>query len=354
MTHGAVETTVLMDNNRHLPLSMIKDRVAAYDASGVVDEVMITDQLTSWFPLDMWTPENSGLAAVVPDVDSFPDPFVAAALTLSSTQNVGISLATDAVRRGPAELMQSMTTLANLAGDRSLTLQLGAGERKQTTPFGHKRTEGLNRFEDQMRFIEEFWKTDGPVNMEGNHWSFREAWIGGAKHKRPRVWGLGGGPRLFDLTTTYADGFATSVPSTWPTPEQAAEKIAEIRRTVEQKGRDPEKFKIGIWAEYLLYDEGDEHLVDVALGNPLVGERGIAGATRRSGLALLDQVRTRPLDRGPGEGGTGPASARAVREVLLHRHAGAGRRSDAAVYRGGRELDHAHRPDGLHPAARTA
>jgi phthiodiolone/phenolphthiodiolone dimycocerosates ketoreductase len=270
-----VETTVLVDNNRHVPLSMLAERVKAYDACGVVDEVMITDQLTSWFPLDMWTPENSGMAALVPDIDSFPDPFVAAALVLSSTQNIGISLATDAVRRGPAELMQSMLTLANLAEDRSLTLQLGAGERKQCTPFGWKRTEGIKRLEDQQRFIEAFWNTDGPVTMEGNYWNFSQAWIGGAKPKRPRVWGLGGGPRLFDITTTYADGFATSIPSTWPTPEAAAEKIAEIRKTVEQKGRDPEKFKIGVWAEYLLYDEGDERLVEEALNNPLVQWMGI-------------------------------------------------------------------------------
>jgi phthiodiolone/phenolphthiodiolone dimycocerosates ketoreductase len=270
-----VETTVLVDNNRHVPLSMLADRVQAYDACGVVDEVMITDQLTSWFPLDMWTPENSGMAALVPDIDSFPDPFVAAALVLSSTQSIGISLATDAVRRGPAELMQSMLTLANLAGDRSLTLQLGAGERKQTTPFGWKRTEGIKRLEDQQRFIQAYWDTDGPVTMEGNYWTFDQAWIGGHKPKRPRVWGLGGGPRLFDITTTYADGFATSIPSTWPTAEAAAEKIAEIRKTVEQKGRDPEKFKIGVWAEYLLYDEGDERLVEEALNNPLVQWMGI-------------------------------------------------------------------------------
>jgi phthiodiolone/phenolphthiodiolone dimycocerosates ketoreductase len=292
MAQGTVETAVLVDNNRHLPLSMLKDRVQAYDACGVVDEVMITDQLTSWFPADMWTPENSGLAAMVPDIDSFPDPFVAAALVLSSTQNIGISLATDAVRRGPAELMQSMLTLANLGGDRSLTLQLGAGERKQCTPFGWKRTEGIKRLEDQQRYIEAFWKTDGPVTMEGNYWTFNQAWIGGAKPKRPRVWGLGGGPRLFDITTTYGDGFATSIPSTWPTAEQAAEKIAEIRKTVEQKGRDPETFKIGAWAEFLLYDEGQEDLVQTALANPLVQWMGILfgrfphGAWEDEGLPL--------------------------------------------------------------------
>jgi phthiodiolone/phenolphthiodiolone dimycocerosates ketoreductase len=292
MTHGAVETAVLVDNNRHLPLSMLKDRVQAYDACGVVDEVMITDQLTSWFPADMWTPENSGLAALVADIDSFPDPFVAAALVLSSTQNIGISLATDAVRRGPAELMQSMLTLANLGGDRSLTLQLGAGERKQCTPFGWKRTEGIKRLEDQQRYIDAFWKTDGPVTMEGNCWNFNQAWIGGAKPRRPRVWGLGGGPRLFDITTTYGDGFATSIPSTWPTPERAAEKIAEIRKTVQEKGRDPESFKIGVWAEFLLYDEGQEELVEAALANPLVQWMGILfgrfphGAWEDEGLPL--------------------------------------------------------------------
>ena len=200
---------------------------------------------------------------------------MASALSLTSTEKVGISLATDAVRRGPGELMQSMLTLANLGGDRRLTLQLGAGERKQCTPFGWKRTQGIKRYEDQLRFIEAFWDTDDPVNMEGNHWDFKEAWIGGAKGTRPRVWGLGGGPRLLDLTTSHADGFATSVPSSWPTPEAAAEQIAELKRMVEEKGRDPESFKIAAWVEFLLHDEGDEALVEVALDNPMVQWMGI-------------------------------------------------------------------------------
>lgn len=275
MAKSKVETTVLVDSNRHLPLAMMKNVVQALDASGVVDEVMITDQLTSWFPRDMWTPENTGLAALVPDIDSFPDPFVAAALSLSATQNLGISLATDAVRRGPAELMQSMLTLANLGGERTITLQLGASERKQTAPFGWPRNEGLKRFEDQLRFMEVFWKTDGPINLEGKVWSFSEAWIGAAKGKRPRVFGLGAGPRLLDLTMTYADGFATSIPSTWPNPEAAAKRIAELRQTVESKGRDPEKFKIGGWIEILLHDEGEEHLVELALKNPMVQWMGV-------------------------------------------------------------------------------
>jgi phthiodiolone/phenolphthiodiolone dimycocerosates ketoreductase len=163
----------------------------------------------------MWAPEYTGLAALLPDVDSFPDPFAMASLHLAATDRLGVTLATDAIRRGPAEVMQSMLTLSSLSGEhRPPILQMGAGQRKQCKPFGWKRTQGLKRFEDQLRFIDAFWSTDGPVNMEGNHWSYSEARIGrGGTQVRPRVWALGGGPRLIDLATTYADGFATSVPS---------------------------------------------------------------------------------------------------------------------------------------------
>jgi phthiodiolone/phenolphthiodiolone dimycocerosates ketoreductase len=81
------------------------------------------------------------------------------------------------------------------------------------------------------------------------------------------------------------------VPSSWPTAEIAADNIAELRRAVEQKGRDPESFKIGIWVEFLIHDQGDEKLVETALDNPLVQWMGILygrfpyGAWEAEGLA---------------------------------------------------------------------
>jgi len=201
-------------------------------------------------------------------------------------------VSSDAIRRGPAELMQTMLTISNLAGGPAPILQLGAGELKQCKPFGWKRSQGLNSLEDHFRYIEEFWATDGPVDVEGNRWSFEQAWIGGAKGTRPRVWGLGGGPKMIDLTTSYADGFATIAPSVWTSPDHASEEIAKLKQVIESKGRDPEAFDFGIWPLLILHDEGQEELVEAALANPLI--RWLAAVFGRVNQADWDKEGIEP------------------------------------------------------------
>lgn len=270
MTHR-VETAITLDVSRHLPLQSFVPAARALAATGVVDQVHLWDQLTSWWPREMWNTENTPLAAMVPDIDSFPDVLAMAAVGAATAPGIGMSISTDAIRRGPAELMQTMLTISNLAEGPAPILQLGAGELKQMKPFGWKRSQGLKRFEDHLRYIEAFWGSEDPViTLEGNHWNFDHAWIGGARATRPRVWGLGGGPKLLDLTTTYADGFCTIAPSVWTSPEHAAQEIGTLKQTLEGKGRDPDKFDFAIWPLLVLHDEGDDVTLESVLANPLI------------------------------------------------------------------------------------
>jgi phthiodiolone/phenolphthiodiolone dimycocerosates ketoreductase len=288
-----VETAIVVDASRHTPLSTFVDRIKALEATRVVDYVHIWDQLTSWWPREMWNPDVTPLATTIPDIDSFPDSFALGALGAYETPDLGMCISSDAIRRGPAELMQTMLTISNLAGRHTPILQLGAGELKQCKPFGWKRSQGLSSLEDQFRYIEAFWKTDGPVDLEGNRWTFDQAWIGGAKGRRPRVWGLGGGPKMLDLTTSYADGFATIAPSVWTSPDHAAEEISKIMRTLDGKGRDPGAFDFGIWPLLILHDEGREDMVDVAVHNPLI--RWLAAVFGRINQADWDKEGIEPL-----------------------------------------------------------
>jgi phthiodiolone/phenolphthiodiolone dimycocerosates ketoreductase len=286
-----LETSIPLDASRHLPLSLFSDRARRLAQSGVVDQVHIWDQLTSWWPRSMWRPEYTPLASVIPDIDSFPDALAMGAVAAATAPGIGVSISTDAVRRGPAELLQTMLTIANLSGDRSPILQLGGGELKQCKPFGWKRSQGLGRLEDHFRFNLAFWASEDPVvTFEGNYWNFDRAWIGGAKPVRPRVWGLGGGPKLLEVTTAYADGLVTPAPSVWATPEQAAEEISGLKQMLESQGRDPAEFDFGIWTVLLLHDDGADETVEAAFDNKLMrwltafSGRIIQSDWRREGL----------------------------------------------------------------------
>jgi phthiodiolone/phenolphthiodiolone dimycocerosates ketoreductase len=249
-----------------MPPAAFGQMAMAIQASGAVDYMQVWDQLTSWYPQQLWTPQNTPLASVMPDCDSFPDMWTMAGYASALAPELGIVMSTDSIRRGPAELAQSMLTLADLTGGRAI-VQIGAGEIKQAKPFGWKRSHGIKRLEDLYRIFDKLMAEDGPINFEGHHTTLEGAWIGTAKANRPQLWGLGGGPRIIDLATTYADGFCTMAPFVWTSPERVAEERAEMREQLERKGRDPDTFRFGIWATMLLHD--DPNVVDQALDNKL-------------------------------------------------------------------------------------
>ncbi|WP_236977239.1 MULTISPECIES: LLM class flavin-dependent oxidoreductase [Mycobacterium] len=253
--------------DRHLPASAFGAAAAAIAASGVVDDIQVWDQLTSWFPQSLWTADRSPLAALMADCDSFPDAFVMAAYGAAAAPGTGLVLSSDSVRRGPGELMQSLLTLANVYEGNAI-FQIGAGELKQTQPFGHKRSQGIKRLEDLYEVFHRLWQTDGPISYDGHYAKIDTAWLGKAKNHRPQIWGMGGGPRIIDLATTHADGFVTMAPMVWNSAEEVADNIASMKRTLAEKGRDPEAFGFGIWSPLLIHE--DANVIDRALDNDLM------------------------------------------------------------------------------------
>jgi len=118
------------------------------------------------------------MAARMPDMDSWPDVLAMSAYAVAPTPGIGTAVSLDALRRGPAELMQTMLTLSNLTRGRSIFM-IGAGEQKQAKPFGWKRGEGLKRLEDSLQIFRRFWEEDGPISFQGHFWELRDAWLGG-------------------------------------------------------------------------------------------------------------------------------------------------------------------------------
>ena len=266
-TKRKIEIALPLNADRSLPPAVLAQMAKAVQASGVVDHFHIFDQMMGWWPREMWNTKNSPLAAIVPDLDSYGDPIAIAAYAAGAAPGLGLTISTDGIRKGPAELMQTMLTLANM-GEGQAILQLGAGELKQTAPFGWKRNEGLRRFEDHLRFYDAFWKTNEPLTMTGNFWNFDQAWMGVARQNKPRVWALGGGPKLIDMATTYADGFATSVPGVIASPEKFGEFVRNTHQTLKSKGRNPDAFDFCPWALTIIHD--DPNVIDRALDNPIV------------------------------------------------------------------------------------
>ncbi|BDB39658.1 MULTISPECIES: LLM class flavin-dependent oxidoreductase [Mycobacterium] len=254
--------------SRHLPIAAAIDTARAIQASGVIDSLTVWDQMTFFAPPALWRPDNSPLSAVMPDIDSFPDPYVVLAQLATAVPGFGLVTTSDAVRRGPAEFTQTLMTLADVSAGPTM-VQMGAGELKQCKPFGHRRSQGAKRLEDVFRIFRKFMDDVDPIDHEGNHWNLQQAWLGRARPAiRPQLWALGGGPRLIDTATRYGDGFCTAAPFVWANPDQAAEQIAAMKRTLTTLGRDPETFGFGLWWICLMNE--DSTAIDTAMRNDYI------------------------------------------------------------------------------------
>jgi len=261
-----VQTMIGSFLDRHFSPRMAGDMAKAFEASGVVDYYQGWDQLVAWWPNALWRPDVTPLAQVMKNCDSLADAFTMATIAVAATHNLGVASTTDSIRRGPAELMQTMMTLAHATEGKAI-FQIGAGELKQTKPFGYKRSEGLARMEDMLKLFKLLWEAEAPFDFEGNFWNYKQAWIGTTRPYRPQVWAMGGGPKLYDLAVKYADGIQSIAPFVFPTPESWAEHVRWMKQELERNGRDPEQFGFGMWFMVLAHEDRD--LIERAMENPL-------------------------------------------------------------------------------------
>jgi len=262
-----VETAVNISGDRHLPWEVTSMEANTILQSGVVDYVEVSDQPVGFLPPSLWNEANAPAAAIIDEPDSLDAGIVTATIAATSAPGLGLTIGTDCIRTPPAELVQTMWSLAKLTKGKAL-FHIGAGEVKQCAPYGHKRSEGLARMEDLCRIFNLLWEADGPVDFEGNHTTLKGAYLGSVRQYRPHMWALGGGPRLMDLATSYLDGVAVAVPNVWSTPEQAAAEITRLRADLERKGRDPDNFRFGMWTLVLLHE--DAEAIEKALDNAII------------------------------------------------------------------------------------
>lgn len=224
---------------------------------GGVDQVFTWDFLTGILPRVAWSESFSPVASVLPDGDSFYDPFVQLGMAAGATERLGVSVcATNGLRQGPAEIMRMAMTLADASGGNAI-VTVGAGEMQNTHPFGYNRKQGVSRLEDHFRLYNLLWENQEPFSFEGNVWKFRNAYIGGARSHQPKMLLAGAGPRALDIAARYADGWVIPAPAAFAHVEDYAAKVVEMRGRVESYGRDPDDFICGVEAIALIHeDEG--------------------------------------------------------------------------------------------------
>jgi phthiodiolone/phenolphthiodiolone dimycocerosates ketoreductase len=90
-----------------------------------------------------------------------------------------VSLLSDPIRIGPAQLTQMMLTLAHMTEGKCI-FHFGTGELKQLAPFGYSKSQGVSRLKDLLMAFDRFCTEPGPFDFDGRRWTMRQAWLGGA------------------------------------------------------------------------------------------------------------------------------------------------------------------------------
>lgn len=230
---------------------------------GGVDQVFTWDFLSGILSRVGWSDSFSPAAKVIPDADSFFDPFVQLGMAAGATENLGLSVcATNAIRNGPAEIMRMAMTLADASGGNTV-VTVGTGEKQNTQPFGYSRKQGVGRLEDHFRLYRQYWDNEEPFDFDGNYWKVKNAYIGGARSHRPKMLLAGAGPKALDIAARYADGWVIPAPAAFAHVEDWAAKVVEMKEKVESYGRDPDEFICGIEAIALIHE--DEGAIEEAI-----------------------------------------------------------------------------------------
>ena len=146
-----VKTALALWGDRHFPATVVAEQAQAIQAAGV-DGVLLADQFGNFIPPQLWKPDVTPMANVLPDPDSHSDVFALGGYLLAAAPGIDLAVSTDSVRRAPAEVVQAVLTLANMT-DGEVAVQVGGGEAKQCQPFGHKRSQGMSRMEDLFQIF---------------------------------------------------------------------------------------------------------------------------------------------------------------------------------------------------------
>ncbi|MBI4514947.1 MAG: LLM class flavin-dependent oxidoreductase [Deltaproteobacteria bacterium] len=202
----------------------------------------LPDHFMSFTPAEVWRPEITSAARVVPSIDALFDPLQLLAVIATRVRglDVGTSV-TESIRRHPMSLAQSFVTLDHISKGRAI-LGIGNGIRENTEPYGLPYGDNVERLAEALAIIRLLWSSGGrPVSYEGRFWQLRDAVFGLPLYraKPPRLFVAAHYPRMLSLTGRFADGW---LPGQKVTGDEYAKRLTVIRAAAARAGRNLESF----------------------------------------------------------------------------------------------------------------
>lgn len=249
------------------PVELTVAQAVAAEQAGF-DSIWYPDHLMGWFPRALWTADRSSIVNLLPSPHIYLDPAIVLALVGQATDRAQLGTAvTEPIRRPPAELARTFVTLSHSTGGRAI-LGIGAGEKENIEPYGLDYRYQVSKLEEALRIIRMLWESKEPVNFDGLFWKLNRAVMDVEPYggEYPPIWVGAHGPRMLEITGRYGDGWLPSYPME---ASDYAERLARIRKSADEAGRDPMSITPGYQMYALVAD--DHETAHEIMASPLAG-----------------------------------------------------------------------------------
>jgi phthiodiolone/phenolphthiodiolone dimycocerosates ketoreductase len=212
------------------------------------DSYWLLDHLNTLLPRAVMTREYTGSARLIPDFDSFLEPWTALGYLAGRHRFARIRFGTgvtDAGRRNPAVTAQAAATLQLMTRGRAI-LGIGTGEREGNEPYGVDWSKPVARFEEALATVRALWNSNGQLVDRDSEWfplhnasftllPYKGTW--------PEIWIASHGPRMLRATGRYADAW---FPVAF-TPARYAEGLQQVHSAADNAHRDPHSITAASW-----------------------------------------------------------------------------------------------------------
>ena len=215
-----------------------------------LDSIWTVDHWVGFVPRSIWTPDFSHLASPS-GLDAFFEwqVMMGALAGRVGKRQIGVGV-TEPIRRHPVLLAQAAMTLSHLT-ERPPILGIGAGEAENIVPYGLDFSRPVSVLEEALQVMQLCFHSDHTFDFKGTHFTLDRSIMDlrPKKGNEPEVWVAAHGPRMLELTGTYADGWLPVLPMS---PSEYESKLATIHQAARAVGRDPSKITGGLSLFFLV------------------------------------------------------------------------------------------------------
>lgn len=219
------------------------------DVDGLIDFSVKADKMG--FDA-VWYPDH--LLFVAPGAIA-PEAWTVATAAATCTSNIQLGTVSDPHRMHPAVFAQRLATIDQLSKGR-VTATLGVGESMNLDAFGIEWSRPLGKLRESMEVMELLWKTDDPVDFDGEFYRLEDAFLQIKPYKRNNIpfYMATHTPKGLKLAGEKGDGWLPIDLN----PSLYKKYYGDIKSAADNAGRSLDDFDPALWVFTSLGENVDE------------------------------------------------------------------------------------------------